>query len=86
MSDNGQHVFAGGTVTIPANASVAFPVGATVVFINSSGSVTQTINITSDTLVLAGTGSTGSRTLAINGIATAVKVRTTAWIISGNVA
>lgn len=85
LSDNGQHVFAGGTVTIPANASVAFPVGATVVFINSSGSVTQTINITSDTLVLAGTGSTGSRTLAINGIATVVKVRTTAWIISGNV-
>jgi hypothetical protein len=33
---------------------------------------------------LAGTGSTGSRTLAANGVASAVKVDSTSWIISGN--
>jgi hypothetical protein len=32
---------------------------------------------------LAGDGSTGSRTLAANGIATAVKVTSTEWLISG---
>jgi hypothetical protein len=32
---------------------------------------------------LAGAGTTGSRTLAANGVATAVKVTTTEWLISG---
>lgn len=69
------------TFTIPANATVAFPIGTTVTFINQINTVT--IAITSDTLVLAGSGSTGSRTLAANGVATAVKVASTEWIISG---
>lgn len=69
------------TWTIPANSSVAFPVGAAVTFINDQNTIT--IAITSDTLVWAEDGSTGSRTLAENGIATAVKVTSTRWIISG---
>jgi hypothetical protein len=32
---------------------------------------------------LMGAGSTGSRTLAANGIATALKVASTSWVISG---
>jgi hypothetical protein len=32
---------------------------------------------------LAGAGTTGSRTLAANGIATAIKLTSTEWIISG---
>ena len=71
------------TVTIPANSSVAFEIGTTIVFISGTGATT-TIAITSDTLVLAGTGSTGSRTLAAHGMATAVKVAATTWYISGN--
>jgi hypothetical protein len=43
-----------------------------------------TIAITSDTLLLAGAGTTGSRTLAPFGMATAVKITSTSWIISGN--
>lgn len=85
LTDNGKHVFAGGTITIPANASVAFPLGAAVVLVNASGSSTQTISITSDTLVQAGTPNTGSRTLAVNGVASIIKVNTTAWLITGNV-
>ena len=76
-SDNNARTF-----TIPANASVAFPVGTTITFINMINTVT--IAITSDTLYQAGDGSTGSRTLAAYGIATAVKVSSTSWIISGN--
>jgi hypothetical protein len=71
------------TVTIPANSSVAFEIGTTIVFISGTGAST-TIAITSDSLIQAGTGSTGSRTLAAHGMATAVKVAATTWYISGN--
>ena len=70
------------TFTIPANASVAYPVGTVISFVNLINTVT--IAITSDTMYLANDGATGSRTLAAYGMATAMKVSTTAWIISGN--
>jgi hypothetical protein len=71
------------TFTIPANASVAYPTGTVLTFINMTSQVV-TIAITSDTLYQAGTGSTGSRSLAQYGIATAVKMTSTTWLISGN--
>lgn len=71
------------TFTIPANASVAFPLGTAVTFVNQNGAGTVTIAITTDTMRLAGAGTTGSRTLAANGIATALKITSTEWIISG---
>lgn len=71
------------TFTIPANGSVAFPIGTAITFINQNGAGVVTIAITTDTMRLAGTGTTGSRTLAANGIATAVKITSTEWIISG---
>jgi len=89
LSDAGKHINCTGlnqTVTIPANASVAYPLGTAITFIgNGNSSSNTTIAITSDTLYLAGTGwgTTGSRTLAYGGIATAVKVNTTVWLISG---
>jgi hypothetical protein len=43
----------------------------------------MTIAITTDTMRLAGAGTTGSRTLAANGIATCLKLTATEWIISG---
>ena len=70
------------TFTIPANGSVAYPVGTAVTFINMINTVT--IAITTDTMYLAGAGTTGSRTLAAYGVATAIKVTSTSWIISGN--
>lgn len=72
------------TVTIPANASVAYPIGTCLTFFNPTGSGALTIAITTDTLYLAGTASsTGSRTLTAIGIATALKVTSTNWVISG---
>lgn len=83
LNDNGKHIsITTGGITIPANASVAFPIGATIVIYNNSGS-SQTIAITSDTLRQAGTTNTGSRTLAGYGLATVVKVAATVWVISG---
>ena len=71
------------TFTIPANGSVAYAVGTVVTFINLSANA-LTIAITSDTMYLAGDGTTGSRTLAEYGVASAVKVDSTTWVISGN--
>jgi hypothetical protein len=83
LTDRGKHIsITTGGVVIPANASVAFPVGATVGIYNNSGS-SQTISITTDTLTLAGTATTGTRTLAQHGFATILKVGTTNWIITG---
>lgn len=83
LTDNGKHLYVAANQTVPANASVAFPIGATVVIINSSGS-TITIACTSDTMRQAGTSNTGTRTLAAYGMATLVKVAATTWFISGN--
>ncbi len=69
------------TFTIDSNANVAYPVGTCLTFVNEINTVT--IAITADTMKLAGTGATGSRTLAANGIATALKTGTTSWWISG---
>ena len=84
-ADAGEHIYstATRTVTIPANSSVAFPVGTAISFVAATGA-TVTIAITSDTLILAGPGTTGSRTLAPFGMATALKITSTSWIISGN--
>jgi hypothetical protein len=70
------------TFTIDSNANVAYPIGTTLTFINETSNVV-TIAITSDTLVLAGTGTTGSRSLAQYGMKTAVKVTSTRWFING---
>ena len=89
LADAGYHIFhpsadtSARIWTIPANASVAFSIGTAITFINQNGAGVITIAITSDTMRLAGAGTTGSRTIAANGCATAIKVTSTEWIISG---
>jgi hypothetical protein len=75
-SDNNARTF-----TIDSNANVAYPIGTAITFVNKINTVT--IAITADTLTLAG-GGAGSRTLAANGMATALKIATTEWMISGS--
>jgi len=84
-ADAGKHIYstATRTVTIPANATTAMPIGTTIVFVAATGA-TVTIAITTDTMYLAGTGTTVSKTLAPFGVATAIKITSTSWIISGN--
>lgn len=88
LSDANKHILhpdgagASDTYTIPANASVAFPVGTVVTFVNEDSSPVS-IAITTDTMTLAGTALTGTRTLDQNGVATALKITTTKWLISG---
>lgn len=88
LGDAGKHIFHPSsdanarTFTIDSNANVAYPIGTAITFINMTSQVV-TIAITSDTMNLAGTGTTGSRSLAQYGVATAIKIDTTLWIISG---
>jgi hypothetical protein len=89
LADSGKHILhpsadtSARTFTIPANGSVAFPIGTAVTFVNQASGGVITIAITTDTMRLAGAGTTGSRTLAANGVATAIKLTSTEWIISG---
>lgn len=71
-----------GGVTIPANGTLALPIGFTFSVYNNSSS-SQTIAITTDTMRLAGSATTGTRTLAQRGWATARKVAATEWVITG---
>jgi hypothetical protein len=70
------------TFTIPAESSVNYPIGTVISFVNLINDVT--IEITDDTMYLANDGDTGNRTLAEYGMASAMKVASTTWIISGN--
>jgi len=89
-ADAGKHIYHPGadtstrTWTIPANGSVAYTIGTAITFVNDTSGGAITIAITSDTLVLAPDGTTGSRTLAANGVATAIKMTSTRWMISGS--
>lgn len=87
LTDSGTHILHptadnnARTFTIDSNANVAYPINTCITFINQINTVT--ISITSDTLTWYPSGSTGSRTLAANGLATAIKVGTTSWVITG---
>lgn len=89
LTDAGKHILhpsadtTARTFTIPANSAVAFPIGTAITFINQASAGVLTIAITTDVMRLAGAGTTGSRTLAANGVATAIKLTATEWIING---
>jgi hypothetical protein len=70
------------TYTINSNANVPYSIGTQLNFVNRSAA-NLIITIVSDTLFLCGTTNTGSRTLTQNGIATALKIESTIWIIYG---
>lgn len=89
LADAGKHILHPSsdanarTYTIPANSSVAYPIGTAITFINMTSQVV-TIAITTDTMYLSSAGTTGSRSLAQYGSATAIKITSTNWLISGS--
>jgi len=70
--------------TVPANASVAFPVG-TVIVLHNNSTVAQNVAITTDTMTLEGTTTTGTRSVMANGTARLLKTGSTSWLIGGSV-
>jgi hypothetical protein len=89
LADAGKHIFHPSsdanarTFTIDSNANVAYPIGTAITFVNMTSQVV-TIAITTDTMYLAKDGTTGSRSLAQYGSATALKITSTTWLISGS--
>ncbi len=71
------------TWTIPANSSVPYPLYTLITMVNQDSAGVISIAITTDTMRLAGAGTTGTRSLAANGIATAMKITSTEWLVSG---
>jgi hypothetical protein len=91
LADSGKHIYRGSggaaTWTIPAATSVSYPIGTALTFINLSATAVS-IAITTDTMYLSSAGTTGTRTLAQYGSATAIKVSGVSssgiWVISGS--
>jgi len=89
LGDAGKHLYhtdAGtDTLTIPANASVAFPIGTVIVVVNGAGAGNLSIAITSDTLQRSdGTAGTGTRTVAASSTVQLLKTTATVWHLSGS--
>ena len=89
ITDQGKHILhpsadvTARTFTIDSNANVPYPIGTALTFVNQNAAGVVTLAITTDTLRLAGAGTVGARTLAANGVATAIKLTAIEWIISG---
>jgi hypothetical protein len=90
MGDAGKTIFHPASDTtartwiIPANASVAFPIGTAISIVNDVGAGSITLAITSDTLRRSdGTAGAGSRTIAACATATLIKTKSTEWQILG---
>lgn len=85
LADAGDHVyFTGGstaTLTVPTNATVAFPTGTTILVLNNN-SGNLTISGAGVTFQLAN-GTTGNRTVATKGMASLIKVATDTWWVTG---
>lgn len=70
------------TFTIDKNATVAYPLGTCIQFINRIN--TLTIAIDTDTLIWSEDGSVGPRTLSANGTCVVEKTEATVWLINGS--
>lgn len=89
LTDAGKHILhpsadtTARVFTIPANSAVAFPIGTVLTIINQNAAGVITLAITSDVMRWSPSGTTGSRSLAANGVATLVKLTATEWILNG---
>ena len=81
LTDLGKQISTNSAVVVPNVATLALQTGF-VAMIYNNGSSNITIS-TTDTMYLAGTSNTGTRTLLQNGLATINKVAGSTWIISG---
>ena len=91
LSDRGKQIYMNGTaltLTVSSNAAgsnpVAYPIGTTIMIVNgNSSALTIAIASAPDTITLANSTNTSSRSLAQNGVATLTKIGTTSWLIAG---
>jgi hypothetical protein len=92
LTDNGKLVTSNNasaqTLSIPTNASVAFPVGSQINVAWITGAGQPTINaVTSGTTTILSTGatSTAPKLRVVNSVATCVKIATDTWLVTGDI-
>jgi hypothetical protein len=85
LSDSGKHLYHSNTTaytwTIPANSSVAFPLGTVITFVNDGSGDITIARASGVALIVFGTDQ--NATLSQYGLATAIKVGTDRWYIAG---
>ena len=83
--DRGQSIDTDSNVTIPKESTVGyqFPLGATISIVNTSNASISILAEAGVTLILAGTTTTGTRTLANWGAAAVRRIATDVWICYG---
>jgi hypothetical protein len=77
------------SVTIPTNASVAYPIGSQINFAWITGAGQPTITaVTPGTTTIISTGATpaGPKLRVVNSVATALKIATDIWLVTGDIA
>ena len=93
LADNGKLVTSNNasaqTLSIPTNASVAFPVGTqiNVAWITGAGQPTiQAVTSGTTTILSTGATSTAPKLRVVNSVASCVKIATDTWLVTGDVA
>ena len=93
LADNGKLVTSNNasaqTLSIPTNASVAFPVGTqiNVAWITGAGQPTiQAVTSGTTTILSTGATSTAPKLRVVNSVAPCVKIATDTWLVTGDVA
>ena len=84
-TDRGQCIETTANVTIPNETTIGykFPLGTTISIINISSASISILASSGVTLVLAGTTSTGNRTISNWGCATIRRIGSNTWIVLG---
>jgi hypothetical protein len=92
LADNGKLVTSNNasaqTLSIPTNASVAFPIGTQINVAWITGAGQPTINaVTSGTTTILSTGaiSTAPKLRVVNSAATCIKIATDIWLVTGDI-
>ena len=83
LGDVGQGISSSAGVTVPANATTAFAIGDTIALYNNSAAAITITQASGVTLRLAGSASSGNRTLAQRGLGTLIKIGSDEWVMSG---
>ena len=93
LADNGKLVTSNNasaqTLSIPTNASVAFPIGSqiNVAWITGAGQPTiQAVTSGTTTVLSTGATSTAPKLRAVNSVATCIKIATDTWLVTGDIA
>jgi hypothetical protein len=86
LADSGKGYLAnaaGVTFTVPPNSSVAFPIGTILVAATGGGGSATIAQGAGVSLRLAGSGTSGNRSMTQNSYATIYKTGTDVWLVSG---